>query len=258
MKKWLHRIVWILITTAAIYLLIWSNNQRMSHYTKEIIISISEKGSAALIPAETIETRVLKDVPSVIGATEKNIDISRIENVVAQNTQLAGVKAYLDFGGNLFIEARARDAVLRIFNKNGSHMYLGEDVILMENSLSQSYRILVANGNIPHLDENQRKLIFEKKEELPDIYFKLYALAQLIESDDFLKKLISQIYVDKNEKIILTPIIGVKKIEFGKMENMKQKLSNLKAFYLKGDKINWQAYKSINIEFENQIVCSKK
>lgn len=259
MKKWFNRSIWLVVVLGIVYLIVWSNFMRLNTNSENLIVEIKKTDYPTLITAEEVKTNILEEIPSVIGASAKNIKLEKIEDQVAFNTQLTGVKAFLDISGNIHIKAKARKAVLRIFDEKGYHSYLGEDMILMENSLSRSHRILVANGNIPHLNAEQRKKVLKNEEELPGVYHQLYELANMIEDDEFLNTLINQIYIKKNQAAILTPKVGVKKIEFGQLENMEEKLFNLKAFYLHGNKkVDWQKYDAINIEYKNQIVCSKK
>jgi cell division protein FtsQ len=243
----------------SIFLIAWANYMRVNANSEKLIVEIDQTDEPALVSEEEVKTEILEEIPAVIGSSAKNIKLEEIEKQVSRNTQLTDVKAFLDISGNIHVKAKPRKAILRIFDENGAHLYLGEDKIIMDHSLSQSHRILVANGNIPHLNSERRMNILKQEEALPEIYDQLYKLANLIEEDEFLNTLINQIYIKKDQKAILTPKLGVKKIEFGSLIHMEEKLFNLKAFYLYGNqKVDWQKYDAINIEFENQIVCSKK
>jgi len=45
----------------------------------------------------------------------------------------------------------------------------------------------------------------------------------------------------------------------GNIDNLEVKLKNLKAFYQKAKKDNMlDIYKSVNLQFDNQVVCTKK
>lgn len=258
-KKWFNRSIWLMMLLGIIFLLIWSNIKRMNTNSEDLIVDIKKTDYPSLITEAEVKSNILEEIPSVLGASAKNIELEKIEEQVSYNTQLAGVRAFLDISGNVHIKAEPRKPILRIFDDKGYHSYLGEDMILMENSLSRSHRILVANGNIPHLNKEAKIKVLKHQEELPKIYHQLYKLANLIEKDEFLNTLINQIYIRNNQKAILTPKLGVKKIEFGKLENMEEKLFKIKALYLHGNKkVDWQKYNAINVEYENQIVCSKK
>ena len=79
----------------------------------------------------------------------------------------------------------------------------------------------------------------------------------LSESGDRIKQ-ITQIHFEKDD-IFLIPRVGSQKINIGSFENIVEKLDNLYQFYkvvmhVKG----WQTYSTINLKFDNQIVCVKK
>ncbi len=84
-------------------------------------------------------------------------------------------------------------------------------------------------------------------------------MATKIQEDEFLNALIDQIYVTPDQEFELIPKAGIDYIEFGDFDDVDQKLKRLKLFYIKGkEKINWTIYKSINLKYENQVVCTKK
>lgn len=258
-RKIINRTLWISTLMATIALVIWTNIYRAHSHCNEIKVTLKTADFPALTTSDRIKSHVLESIPAVLGQSIQNVELEKIESVVAQNAQLTDVRAYLNIDGQINILAKPRRAILRIFDENGNHLYLGDGNILMENSISHSHRIIVANGHIPHLSDDQRDNILHQREEIPIIYQQLYELAQIIHNDEFLNALIDQIYITKNSEAILTPKMGIKKIEFGKLEEMENKLANLKAFYIQGkNKIDWQKYKSISIKYDNQIVCSKK
>jgi len=74
-----------------------------------------------------------------------------------------------------------------------------------------------------------------------------------------LKIQIEQIYVTKNREYEFVPKVGRHIIIFGGIENMNEKFKKLLVFYHQGiNNAGWNTYKSINLKFENQVVCSKK
>ncbi|MCF8296880.1 MAG: hypothetical protein K9J13_04975, partial [Saprospiraceae bacterium] len=86
---------------------------------------------------------------------------------------------------------------------------------------------------------------------------KIFILAKAITKDEFFKAQIEQIYINKNE-IELIPKVGDHVIIFGSISDMDEKLDKLKLFYIKGlKKTGWNNYKTINLKYRNQIVCTK-
>jgi cell division protein FtsQ len=83
-------------------------------------------------------------------------------------------------------------------------------------------------------------------------------LAAIIIADSTLNALIEQIYVLSNGKIQLVTKAGSHLVQFGDTTDAAEKLENLKYFYKYGlVKTGWNKYGKINLEFKNQIVCTK-
>ncbi len=259
MKKILNRVVWMLVFLLTMGLVIWANIEHLNLHCSDIEVKMETTDYPALTSQNAIKTNILESMPALIGRSIKNIDLEELEQYVAHNSRLSNVKAYLNLNGLICIKVNPRKAILRIFDAKGQNLYLGSEQVLMNSSHVHTQRILVASGYITHLSTEEKKQVLRGEKKLPNIYSDLYQLANHIHNDEFLDALIDQIYVNKNQEMDLTPKVGVKKIHFGKAENIEEKLDNLKAFYINGqNKIDWQKYQSINIKYRNQIVCSKK
>ena len=87
----------------------------------------------------------------------------------------------------------------------------------------------------------------------------LYNFGVFLQNNPFWGAQIEQINVLPGRDIELVPRIGNHTIFFGKLDNYEAKLSRLRSFYRKGlNEVGWDKYSYINIEFENQIVCTKR
>ena len=87
----------------------------------------------------------------------------------------------------------------------------------------------------------------------------LMSIAGFINDDEFWNSQIEQIYFDNNRQITLIPRVGSHIIEFGKAENIEEKLEKLHTFYLNGmNKVGWNKYSKLNIEFSNKVICTQK
>ena len=87
---------------------------------------------------------------------------------------------------------------------------------------------------------------------------KLYIINRYIQEDSFLQAQIEQIYINKSNEIELVPKVGRHLILFGDIDNMETKFENLIVFYEQGmKKAGWKKYKTINLKYSNQVICSK-
>jgi cell division protein FtsQ len=87
----------------------------------------------------------------------------------------------------------------------------------------------------------------------------LFKIATYVDKDAFWKAQIEQIFVTAESEYLLIPKIGDHTIVFGTAENMEEKFEKLLLFYKEGlSRVGWEQYKSINVKFKNQVVCTKK
>jgi cell division protein FtsQ len=95
------------------------------------------------------------------------------------------------------------------------------------------------------------------KAKLKNLY-DIHLLAEIINSDSTLKALIEQVYVTGSGKIQLVTKAGSHVVYMGDTTDAAEKLENLKHFYKYGlVKTGWNKYKKVNLEYKNQIVCTK-
>jgi len=185
----------------------------------------------------------------------KNIDI---EQSVLTNPYVDKVDSYTTINGNLLVNIKEKQPIIRIYDKGKTGFYLDEkgDVV----PISQQYapRVLIANGYIK--DE-----IIDSIDNIYDsvynnsIFREIFELTKLINNSSLLKAQINQIYVNSKGNYDLIPELGNHLIQFGSMENAKNKVRNLDAYYKKYLKTSiWDSYKTINLTYRNQIVCTKK
>ena len=86
----------------------------------------------------------------------------------------------------------------------------------------------------------------------------LKMLATFVNKNKFWKSQILQIYVDWAGSIQLVPRVGNHKIILGDCSDLEQKFNKLFAFYKDGlNKIGWNTYKTINLKYKNQVVCTR-
>ena len=88
---------------------------------------------------------------------------------------------------------------------------------------------------------------------------KLLPLALYLQNDKFWNSQIEQIYVNQSGEIELIPRIGDQLIILGHTENLETKLSNLMCLYKQAfSRIGWNTYDTISVQFDNQIVCTRR
>ncbi|AER40433.1 MAG: cell division protein FtsQ [Flavobacteriales bacterium] len=184
----------------------------------------------------------------------KNILFPRIEKIEKKIGQLCILKmeqklnnspfikkseVFLSVDGILNIKVWQKEPILRIKNGNEEY-YLTKDAENLKLSSFYSSKVLLAKGSFSK----------EEKKHLSD-------LVQTINSDELLKNQI--IGIKKTDLFILIPKIGNHHIILGNLKDFKIKLNKLKAFYKQYlNKIDINRYKSIDLQYKDQVVAKKR
>ena len=86
----------------------------------------------------------------------------------------------------------------------------------------------------------------------------LTGIGRIFVENSFWNSEIEQINVLKDGSVELVPRVGNHIVYLGEPFNIERKLKRLYDFYVYGlNKIGWNKYQYINLEFDNQIICRK-
>jgi cell division protein FtsQ len=130
--------------------------------------------------------------------------------------------------------------------------YIDKNGLKIPTSENFTARVLVANGLIP---ENFSGNVDTIKTRLGK---ELFQTALFIKNDTLWNDQIEQIYVTEAGIMELVPRVGNHRIILGNADSLEVKFRNLLAFYKKAiPQVGWDTYKSINIQYFNQVVCEK-
>ena len=88
---------------------------------------------------------------------------------------------------------------------------------------------------------------------------KLYELGKFIQNDPFWKAQVEQINVTTKQEFEIVPRVGDHILFLGKGGDYQEKFRKLRIFYNEAlNQVGWNKYERISIEFNNQIICTKK
>ena len=162
------------------------------------------------------------------------INVRQLEEVLSQHPFISRAECYLTSGGKVGIEIYQRIPLLRIMSSNGDNYYIDHSGKIM-NATGKPIHVAVATGFI------DRK--FAQQE--------LYELGLYLQRNPFWKAQVEQINVTPKKELDI--------LFLGKPGNYKEKFSKLQTFYSKVlNRIGWNKYERISIEFNNQIIGTKK
>lgn len=247
------RVLWLIFLLAIAAFLYYAVHRKMDSFAEGVEVEVKPLADGdKLISERDVRQALLRSFGNTLEGTElQHLEVSRMEHVLEEDPFVFNAETYLDQHNIFHVKVEQREPILRILDNNGGNYYLDKNGVKMPPSKNFAARVLVATGNISPYQEdfNQRK-----RSTLKD----LFALTQTILADDFLAGFIQQIHVSGNGDFILVPLIGDQNIILGSARKLEDKLHRLKVFYHQGMPYSgWRVYESINLKYNDQIVCKR-
>ncbi len=256
MKKILSILLVSLFALALVMLAGYGYEQYRDQKVTKIVVHIERKGTVGFLSEKIIKS-IIRKQDKITGKLIKSLNTKQVERNIAKNPYVKAVDVYLNLSGNVMVNVTERSPLLQIYNQKNNSCYVDTDGNLFLLSSYFAPRVLPANGYIKAkliMSKNIHAKIYQNTS-LPG----LYLLAKKIGRNDFLKANISQLFINSKGNIDMAPELGRFIFHLGDSTDMDIKLENLEAFIKKvlihG---SWSKYRSINLEYTNQIVCTKK
>lgn len=231
----------VLIALVAFITVDFADNQTGDTCKEVQVLLIGEIGTSFI--SETEIQRLLAEYGVQLkGKKLDRIDYEAVEEIVRRHKMVERAECYACPSGVVCISIWQHIPVLRLFNGSTS-CYLDANGKMTGLSTLTAADVLVASGSI-----NDTTTIRN-----------LHKLALLLQEHQDWDALIEQVYVEPSGEWILVPRVGNLRIVFGRPVKMETKLNRVTVFmkeYL--PKMGWNTYSTINVKFDNQIVCTKK
>ena len=210
---------------------------------KNIELLLRDTIYSGFVDKKEISTILKKANIDPIGKQKEQISRKQMEEELNKHALIDQAECYWTPSGKLYVEVSQRFPILRIMSSNNQDYYIDNKGAVMPSQTKCVAHRTIVSGSV------------EKSFAMND----LYNFGVFLQNNDFWGAQIEQIHVLPGGDIELVPRIGNHTIFLGKLDNYEAKLSKLKSFYQKGLKeVGWDKYKQINIEFDNQIVCTKR
>lgn len=221
-----------------------------------ISIDIVDASTSSFIDAKEIKHRLDAAKLNPVGQSVGTINTRRIEEMLRSSAFVKSAECYKTRSGDVYISITQRTPVIRIKAENGGDYYIDDKNCVMPNSHYTS-NLVIATGNI-------------NKKFATDY---IAPLGKAIMANDMWSNLIEQIHVTAEHGIEIVPRIGDHIVYLGTLPDGKdptdrerlvaafvdRKLTRLEKFYRYGlSQAGWNRYAYIDLQFDNQIVCTKR
>lgn len=218
------------------------NKKPMDTVCTGIELIIKDTLKIHFITREEIASALEKKGLYPVGKKMTEISTFKVEEELEKNSLIDRVECYKTPSDKICVEIYQRIPILRVMNQKNDYFIDNQGAIMPHNTKCVSHLIIVT-GNV--------EKSFATNE--------LYNFGVFLHNNPFWDAQIEQINVLSNQEIELVPRVGNHIIHLGKLDDFEDKLDRLKDFYIKGlNSVGWNKYKRINLEYSNQIICTKR
>ena len=237
MVKYINNIKGIIVLAVVSIFFAFSSSQNNAKPISEVEVSFI--GDNNLFISKTKVDKLLIQNNDYIKCVSKDIlDLKALENKLSSHDMIENSEVYISINGILKIDIKQRNPYARVISD--PPFYIDNNGTKMPLSDNYSARVLLVHGLN---DESKIDYVFK--------------LIKTIRDDEFLNLNVTDILINKSDISL-----RVRNCDFevlvGDLNNLETKIKNFKAFYQKAyrDKI-LNNYKKVNLQFNNQIVCTK-
>lgn len=235
-KVYIKAILFLLIL---IGLFSFTYNRNLKRKIKKVSINF-ENGDNLFVTKKNVNKLLTQNLKSPKKLTKEKLNLKVLEKGILKNQMIENVDVYVDVDGELKVLVKQRNPILRIQSLDGNY-YLDDKGKKMPLSKNYAARVPLVTGVN---SQEEMKL--------------LYRFYKKVMQDTFMQKQIVAISLNE-EEFFLKSRIGDHLIEFGKLQNVENKIKKLKIFYQKvlADH-SYDKYKKVNVKYNKQVVCTKK
>jgi cell division protein FtsQ len=242
---------WVGMAVLFVGLIAFTSKKRYTKGSSDIKVEIAQKDWLQFVDEDDTHTLVQGQVLSAIknqGIGEA-LQLGHIEKVLQRNPFIHKADISQGLDGTITVEIEQSQPVARILGLFDNDSYITKEGRVIPVSPLYTTRVLLLEG------PGARRMI--KGMAAGDtLSHQLFELVQRINADEFWSAQTAQLFIDNEGSVKLYPQIGQHVFELGQPVLLDPKFIRMQAFYdhilpFKG----WAQYHTVNVQYQNQIVC---
>lgn len=230
----------ILMFSLVIFLYSFTSNRNNNRkLTKSTVVFVGD--NAPFVDQETVNKLLIENNRDVKSIGKDKLDLNKLENALNTHEMIEKSDVFVSIDGALKAVVKQKTPIARFFDGDES-FYIDFKGNRMPLSQNFTARVPLVSGGVN-----------KKNSE------KLAELFRIIYDDDFLKKNIIGVQIMPNGSLKMLNRNYNYQIDFGGTLRMNAKFNNYKVFFQKAvldSSLN--KYKTIDLRFAQQVVCTKK
>jgi cell division protein FtsQ len=207
--------------------------------TNSVVVFVEE--DAPFVNQETVNKLLIENKSNPKSINKDKVDLNQLEKRINAHEMIESSDVFISIDGVLKAIVKQKTPIARIFDGNNS-FYIDYKGDRMPLSTNYTARVPLVSG------VNYTK----NSEKLADLF-------RIIYNDEFLKKNIIGVEIMPNGSLKMRNRNYNYQIDFGGTIRMNAKFNNYKVFFQKAvldSSLN--KYKTIDLRFAQQVVCTKK
>ena len=230
-----------LVVMFFVVIFLYSFTQSRSQNKKINKIQVDFQGDNKMfLTNEMVNNLLIQNLGGTSLIQKDKVDLKDLESALKKQSFIENAEVFISEESVLITKVLQKSPIARVVNNNRV-LYVDKNGSIFQLSNNFSSRVPIVQGNIEG----------EFKKDFIETF-------KTIEKDDFLRKHIIAITIQKNGSMNMLTREYDYDINFGKPIFIAKKFKNYKAFYQYAAKDSIiEKYKSINLIFTQQVVCSK-
>lgn len=255
MRKVLNILLLVFTLSALIALAVYCAYDHFHDNLKDVDLKIVRKTEKGFVDYDKTYNMIL-DICDTANNNQINmIDVDSVLNALNANPWIISAEASINLKEYLDVEIEECEPIVRVYAKNGKSVYIDKDGYIFPSENQYVPRLLVASGiSFPTGELGNVNDEVYANTDLPQTF----ELIKEVLNDDYARRCVKQIHYDKKKNYIFsvnnTNIIVI----FGEVNEIREKLLKMKHFF---DKMlgnpELDNYKEINLNYKDQVVCTK-
>ncbi len=228
----------LVLISLGVFLYSFSKHRNELRKLSKIEIEFVDE-NGPFITLNTVNKLLIQNNDSVTSIGKETLDLNKMESRLLENPMIKNAEVFITIDGMLGVLIEQRKPIARI--TGSTSYYLDDQGKKMPLSEVYSARVPIITGSLKSNLTEVTQLLLKINE---DEFMRKYVIGLQLKNDGTIN-----MKLRKQDFILL----------FGKPNNIEKKFQKFKAFYKKTKQNNTISnYSSVNLEYENQVVATKK
>lgn len=252
-KKILSILLWVVTAAAIVVLFVYAREDYLSKPVKAI--NVTSEIDTGFVRKSVLHDE-LKQICSRADIGSANM--VAIQNLLGKSPWVETSTSYIDLGGTLNVNFKEYEPKFRIFGKNGNSVYVTDEGVIIPSSRNYTPYVLVANGNFDIVNDSTSYRLNDTIESDRNFINALHWF-KAIDANNFIRNCVGQLYCNSKNEFELSVRGLDASVIVGDTCDAADKLKRLEVFVKQRiNNFETQTLKNINLNYKNQIVCTKR